>query len=164
MLCILIIIYIPSWVFSYILLFCVLFVCNCVLYYCHRVSTQLQSTNISYRIELIAACSQIHKKHINSRCGLIVEFFKFQPSGTWISTLRDKSSALLGCYEAFICRDKLSGPIRPKCCPENSVTRYQNLRIIAEERISHLHSGGSLKPRRSQNVFNLFYMRTSTVF
>ena len=27
--------------------FCVLFVCKCVLYYCHRVATQLQLTNIS---------------------------------------------------------------------------------------------------------------------
>jgi hypothetical protein len=30
-----------------IVLFCVLFVCKCVLYYYHRVSTQLQLTNIS---------------------------------------------------------------------------------------------------------------------
>jgi len=31
-------------------LFYVLFVCKCVVYYCHRVLTQLQLTNISYLI------------------------------------------------------------------------------------------------------------------
>jgi hypothetical protein len=34
--------------FVFFLSFCVLFVCKCVLYYCHRVTTQLQLINISY--------------------------------------------------------------------------------------------------------------------
>jgi len=36
-LCILIFKYVPFCVFSFIVLFCVLFVCKCVLYCCHRV-------------------------------------------------------------------------------------------------------------------------------
>jgi len=46
-LCILIFIYVLFCVFCFIVLFCVLLVCKCVPYYCHRVSTQLQLTNIS---------------------------------------------------------------------------------------------------------------------
>jgi len=33
-------------------LFYVLSVCKCVLYYCHRVSTRLQLTNISYHVKI----------------------------------------------------------------------------------------------------------------
>jgi hypothetical protein len=45
-LCVLIVMYVPFWVLCFIVPFCVLFVCKCVLYYCHRMSTQLQSSNV----------------------------------------------------------------------------------------------------------------------
>jgi len=40
--------------------FCLLFVCKCVLYYCHRVATQLLLTNISYHIYRIVSCHVIY--------------------------------------------------------------------------------------------------------
>jgi hypothetical protein len=51
--CNLTVMYVPFCVFCSIVLLWVLFVCKCVLYYCHLVSTQLQLTNISYNFNLL---------------------------------------------------------------------------------------------------------------
>jgi hypothetical protein len=50
-----------------IVLFYVLFVCKCVLYYCHQVSTQLQLTSISYYITLHEDVCIIRQISLGSR-------------------------------------------------------------------------------------------------
>jgi hypothetical protein len=74
-------------------LFCVIlrFVCQCVLYYCHRVATQLQLTNVSYRISCItyhmfnllfvvikyACCTQHYVTLIFSHLPVITKLSKY---------------------------------------------------------------------------------------
>jgi len=58
--------YVPFCVFCFILLFCVLFVCKCVLYYCHWESTQLQLTNISINVETVMKVKDTERYVVSS--------------------------------------------------------------------------------------------------
>jgi hypothetical protein len=42
--------------------------------------------------EIIAVCSQIHRKHINTLCGQNVEFFNVKPGRTYGNNLALKGS------------------------------------------------------------------------
>ena len=63
--------YVPFCVFCYIVLFCVLFVCKCALYYYHRVSTQLQLTNISYHI---VSCRIVSYRIVSYHISYIISY------------------------------------------------------------------------------------------
>jgi hypothetical protein len=54
----------------FIVSFCVLFVCKCVLYYCYRASTQSQLTNISYHI--ISKTMRLNRNQDNKLTDLII--------------------------------------------------------------------------------------------
>ena len=51
-LCVRMVMYVLFCVFCFILFSCVLFVCKCVTSYCHRDSTHLQLTNVSYHTKI----------------------------------------------------------------------------------------------------------------
>jgi hypothetical protein len=122
-LCILIVIYVLFCVFCVIVLICVLFACKCVLYYCHRVSTQLQLTNISYHISYhitshhiiyhiisyhiikLAHCLQSPRPdpHFQSLCSAHLRFEFYEPSRSRYSDWAAERQA--GKFESWY-RDK----------------------------------------------------------
>ena len=84
-LCILIVMYILFFIFCFIVLFCVLCLCKCVLYCCHRVSTQLKLTNISYHIILTPWCRVLLEKLTGLQ--LVKKFPAFHGTRRFITAL-----------------------------------------------------------------------------
>jgi hypothetical protein len=81
----------------YFVLFCVLFVCKCVLYYWHRVANQLQLTNIYHPI-----ISYITSLHITSYISYIVSYIlRLRYCHNFL--LRHETSITLCSYLAVVC-------------------------------------------------------------
>ena len=73
-LCIILVMYVVFCIFCFIVLFYVLFVCKSILYYCHRVSIQLQLTNIS----LYQGCRRILLGEKTDAITVMMQPIKFQ--------------------------------------------------------------------------------------
>ena len=105
--------HVPFWVVCFIALFCALFVSHCVLYYCHRVSPQLQLTYLSY---YIISCQIIYHNishHIN---GIIDICYWRNPSGQSValgSTQRLTESSTSAISWRFK-QEKLLSPYKQK--------------------------------------------------
>ena len=97
-------------VFCFIVLFCVLFVCKCVLHYCHRVATQLQLSNISYHI-----CVLYFVRVRGSCISLWLRKANYSISANTRSEVTSLNLVFCGC----ICVYRLSrfrGSVRWPCC------------------------------------------------
>jgi hypothetical protein len=78
--------------------FCVLFVCKCVSYNCHRVATQLQLTNISHiYIYIYISVTRFTKYHVKSVLG------KNRCRVTWGTRFERAAFPYLLMYEAIDC-------------------------------------------------------------
>ena len=57
-----------------------------------RTASVTQTSQLMLYREIIAVCSQIHTKHINTQCGQNVEFVKVKPCGTYTNHCNLKRS------------------------------------------------------------------------
>jgi len=118
------------------MVFCVLFVCNCVLYCCHRVSTQLHFTNVPIPISpmwTVCLLSQhsLRTTHVYNEGRISFMRGSQQSSGFW----RQEGLTNFGKFWTTI--SKLSNPITGRDRPVG----FQEVEVLSISRQS-AHEGG----------------------
>jgi hypothetical protein len=77
-----------------------IFVCKCVLYYCHRVSTQMQLTNISYTIYEVLQIHVIYTencKGYEEKVQISRSLYKVESNENLKSAIKIRNTARLSC-------------------------------------------------------------------
>jgi len=114
--------YVPFCVFCFVVLFYVLFVCKCVLYYCHQLSAQLQLTKYVTGECRIASGQSIAFPILS---GVLIDFFwGFRSSAMW----------------GYVVLVVVSGVTEESACETSKLTDAASQRYSYEDLNSQLYS------------------------
>ena len=141
--------YVLLWVFCIIVLICVLFVCKCVLYYCHRVSTHLQLTDIcnavSYLIISYRIISyRIIKRHFKKR---------YVNEGRFLSAIAVRLSKLSEYPRKFNAKCDRQPGTRFLTITENTAFTWFTNFVFSVQKVSQLKSD------KNSNSYNKIFRR-----
>jgi len=142
--CVVLLLFVLFYVVFVFVLSYALFVCKCVLYHCHRVSTQLQLTNISYISHAQKIKCHFQKNYLSQQFKLITQI----TSG---EQYRSLSSSLCSFLHSPVTSSVLDPNILPSTLFSNTLSLRSSLNMSYQ--VSHPY-----KTRQSYSSVCLKYL------